>query len=211
MDVRAITASELTIRWNKENNFVGSGLRTGDELFKCSSLDELILVWKDGRFKKTQPEDKIFVDKNLLAVIRYNQEKDRESREFTCVYEEGGYGFSYIKRFRFGGLIRNKDYFLAPEKPKSRILFFQEGCPDTLYVKFKPAKNQKIHQQHFLPREQVSKVNPTTGKSEKTDVVPVRTASTKGKQLTTKPIARISSAKGSWWDDSATPSKGVLD
>ena len=211
VDIRAITASELTIRWNKENNFVGSGLRTGDELFKCSSLDELILVWKDGRFKKTQPEDKIFVDKNLLAVIRYNQEKDRESREFTCVYEEGGYGFSYIKRFRFGGLIRNKDYFLAPEKPKSRILFFQEGCPETLYVKFKPAKNQKIHQQHFLPREQVSKVNPTTGKSEKTDVVPVRTASTKGKQLTTKPIARISSAKGSWWDDSATPSKGVLD
>ena len=211
VDVRAITASELTIRWNKENNFVGSALRSGDELFKCSSLDELILVWKDGRFKKTQPEDKIFVDKNLLAVIRYNQEKDRESREFTCVYEEGGYGFSYIKRFRFGGLIRNKDYFLAPEKPKSRILFFQEGCPETIYVKFKPAKNQKIHQQHFLPREQVVKVNPTTGKNEKMDVVPVRTASTKGKQLTTKPIARISSAKGSWWDDSAIPSKGVLD
>ena len=211
VDVRAITASELTIRWNKENNFVGSGLRNGDELFKCSSLDELILVWKDGRFKKTQPEDKIFVDKNLLAVIRYNQEKDRESREFTCVYEEGGYGFSYIKRFRFGGLIRNKDYFLAPEKPKSRILFFQEGCPETLYVKFKPAKNQKIHQQHFLPREQVVKANPSTGKSEKMDVVPVRSASTKGKQLTTKPIARISSSKGSWWDDSAVPSKGVLD
>jgi topoisomerase-4 subunit A len=211
VDVRAITASELTIRWNKESNFVGSGLRTGDELFKCSSLDELIFVWKDGRFRKTQPEDKIFVDKNLLAVIRYNQEKDRESREFTCVYEEGGYGFSYIKRFRFGGLIRNKDYFLAPEKPKSRILFFQEGCPETIYVKFKPAKNQKIHQQHFLPKEQVMRVNSTTGKGEKQDVVPVRGASTRGKQLTTKPIARISSAKGSWWDDSAPPSKGVLD
>ena len=211
VDVRAITASELTIKWDKENNFVGSGLRNGDELFKCSSLDELILVWKDGRFKKTQPEDKIFVDKNLLAVIRYNQEKDRESREFTCVYEEGGYGFSYIKRFRFGGLIRNKDYRLAPEKPKAKIIFFQEGCPETLYVKFKPAKNQKIHQQHFLPREQTMRVNPTSGKSEKQDVVPVRTASTKGKQLTTKPIARISSSKGSWWDDSAPPSKGVLD
>jgi topoisomerase-4 subunit A len=53
VDVRAITASELTIRWDKENNFVGSGLRGGDELFKCSSLDELIFVWKDGRFRKT--------------------------------------------------------------------------------------------------------------------------------------------------------------
>jgi topoisomerase-4 subunit A len=211
VDVRAITASELTIKWDRENNFVGSGLRNGDELFKCSSLDELIFVWKDGRFRKMQPEDKIFVDKDLLAVLRYNQEKDRDGRDFTCVYEEGGYGFSYIKRFRFGGLIRNKEYRLAPQKPKSRLLFFQEGCPETIYVKFKPAKNQRIHQQYFLPKEQVLRVNAETGKNEKQDVVAIRSASAKGKQLTTKPISRISSSKGSWWSDSEPPSKGVLD
>lgn len=208
VDVKAITASELTIRWDRENNYVGSGLRGGDELFKCSSLDELIFVWRDGRFKKTQPEDKIFVDKDLLVVLRYDQEKDRETRDFTCVYEEGGYGFSYIKRFRFGGLIRNKEYRLAPEKPKSKIIFFQEGCPDTLYVKFKPAKNQKIHQQYFLPKEQVKRSGAEDGAQE---VVVIRSASAKGKQLTTKPISRISSSKGSWWDNSEPPSKGILD
>lgn len=211
VDVRAITASELTIRWDKENNFIGSGIRGGDELFKCSSLDELILVWKDGRFRKVQPEDKIFVDKDLISVLRYNQEKDRETRDFTCVYEEGGYGFSYIKRFRFGGLIRNKEYRLAPEKPKSKVIFFQEGCPDTIYVKFKPAKGQKIHQQYFLPKEQTKRINQATGKPEDQDIVLIRTASAKGRQLTTKPIARIASAKGSWWDDREPPSKGVLD
>ena len=211
VDVRQLTASELTIRWDKENNYIGSGLRGGDELFKCSSLDELILVWKDGRFKKVQPEDKIFVDKDLLGVIRYNQEKDRDTRNFTCVYEEGSYGFSYIKRFRFGGLIRNKEYRLAPEKPKSKILFFQENCPDTIYVKFKPVKGQKIHQQYFLPKEQTKRTNTETGKLEDQDVVLIRAAGAKGKQLTTKPIARIASAKGSWWDDKETPSKGILD
>ena len=211
VDVRAITASELTIKWDRENNYVGSGLRNGDELFKCSSLDELILIWKDGRFRKVQPEDKIFVDKDLLAVIRYNQEKDREDLDFTCVYEEGGYGFSYIKRFRFGGLIRNKEYRLAPEKPKCKILLLQKGCPDTLYVKFKPAKGQKIHQQHFLPKELVDRINRETGKTEKQEVVPIRTAGAKGKQLTTKPIAKVSGSKGSWWDDKETPSKGILD
>lgn len=211
VDVRAITASELTIKWDRENNFVGSGLRNGDELFKCSSLDELILIWKDGRFKKVQPEDKIFVDKDLLAVIRYNQEKDRDELDFTCVYEESGYGFSYIKRFRFGGLIRNKEYRLAPEKPKSKILLLQKGCPDTLYVKFKPAKGQKIHQQHFLPKELVDRVNRETGKTEKQEVVPIRGAGAKGKQLTTKPIAKVSGSKGSWWDEKEAPSKGILD
>ena len=211
VDVRAITASELSIKWDKENNYVGSGLRNGDELFKCSSLDELILIWKSGKFRKVQPEDKIFVDKDLLAVFCYNQEKDRESLDFTCVYEEGSYGFSYIKRFRFGGLIRNKDYWLAPEKPKSKILLLQKGCPDTLFVKFKPAKGQKIHQQHFLPKELVSRVNRETGKNEKQEVVPIRSATTKGKQLTTKPIAKVSGTKGSWWDDKEPASKGVLD
>ena len=211
VDVRAITASELTIRWDKESNYVGSGVRGGDELFKCSSLDELIFIWKDGRFKKLQPDDKIFVDKDLLTVLRYNQEKERDTRDFTLVYEEGGYGFSYIKRFTFGGLIRNKEYRLAPAKGKTKILFLQEGCPDTIYVKYKPAKGQKIHQQYFLPKEQVTRTNLETGKPEKQDVVLVRGAGTKGKQLSTKPIARISSAKGSWWDDAEPPSKGVLD
>ena len=211
VDVRAITASELTVRWDKENNYVGSGLRTGEELFKCSSLDELILVWRDGKFRKVQPEERIFVDKDLMAVLRYDQEKDRETRDFTVVYEDGGYKFSYIKRFRFGGLIRNKDYRLAPEKPKSRILFFQAGCPDTIYVKFKPAKNQRIHQQYFLPKEQVQRTNLETGKPEAQDVVPIRAASTKGKQLTTKPIARIAASKGSWWDEAEPLSKGILD
>ena len=211
VDVKAITASELTVRWDRENHYIGSGLRGGDELFKCSSLDELILVWKDGRFKKVQPEDKIFVDKDLLAVMRYDQEKDRDTRDFTCVYEEGSYGFSYIKRFRFGGLIRNKDYRLAPEKPKSKILFFQEGCPDTIYVKYKPAKGQRINQQYFLPKEQVQRISTETGKPEDQDVVVIRGAGAKGKQLTTKPIARISASKGSWWDAEESPSKGVLD
>lgn len=211
VDVRAITASELTIKWDKENHYVGSGLRGGDELFKCSSLDELILIWKDGRFKKMQPDDKIFVDKDLLVVLRYDQEKDRDTRNFTLVYEEGGYGFSYIKRFTFGGLIRNKEYRLAPAKGKTKVLFLQEGCPDTIYVKYKPAKGQKIHQQYFLPKEQVKRTNMETGKPENRDVVEVRGAGTKGKQLSTKPIARISSSKGSWWDDKEAPSKGVLD
>ncbi len=202
VDVRAITASELTIRYDKENHFVGSGLKGGDELFKCSSLDKLIFIWKDGRYKMTPPSDKIFVDKDLLEVFLFNPEKDRE-RAFTCVYEEPLYGFSYIKRFTFGGMINNKDYRLAPEK--SKVLYFDEGCPEQLYVKFKPAKNQKIHQMMFQPLELVDK-----GGDEKRPVVEIRGATARGIQLTTKSIARISPTKGSWWEESETTPKGVL-
>ena len=202
VDVRAITASELTIRYDKENHFVGSGLRGGDELFKCSSLDKLVFVWKDGRYKMTPPSDKIFVDKDLLEVFLFNPEKDRE-RAFVCVYEEPLYGFSYFMRFTFGGMINNKEYRLAPEK--SKVLFFDEGCPENIYVKFKPAKNQKIHQMLFQPLELVDK-----GAGEKKPVVEVRGATARGIQLTTKAIARVSPTKGSWWNDGEASTKGVL-
>ena len=202
VDVRAITASELTIRYDKENHFVGSGLRGGDELFKCSSLDKLVFVWKDGRYKMTPPSDKIFVDKDLLEVFLFNPEKDR-ARAFVCVYEEPLYGFAYVKRFTFGGMINNKEYRLAPEK--SKVLFFDEGCPENIYVKFKPAKNQKIHQMLFQPLELVDK-----GAGEKKPVVEVRGATARGIQLTTKAIARVSPTKGSWWNDGEASTKGVL-
>ena len=189
-DVRKLTASELTVRFDKENHYIGTDVRGGEELFKCSSLDEILCIWKDGRFKKIQPPDKFFVDKDITEIFLFQQEKDRD-KEYTCVYEEPLYGFAYVKRFTFGGLIRNKEYRLAP--PKSKILFFAEGCPEQLYVKFKPAKGQKIHQQMFDPK-----------------VVNVRGASARGNQLTTKPIARCAAAKGAWWDESEAPSKGVL-
>ena len=189
-DVRKLTASELSVKIDKENHYIGTDLRGADELFKCSSLDEILCIWKDGRFKKIQPPDKFFVDKDIMEIFLFQQEKDRD-REYTCVYEEPLYGFAYVKRFTFGGLIRNKEYRLAP--PKSKILYFTDGCPEQLYVKFKPAKGQKIHQQMFDPKE-----------------VTVRGSSARGIQMTTKPIARCSANKGSWWDESEAPSKGVL-
>ena len=202
VDVRKLTSSELTIRYDKETHFVGAGLKTGDELFKCSSLDKLVFVWKDGRYKMSAPVEKIFVDKDLLEVFVFNPEKDRD-KEFACVYEEPLYGFSYIKRFTFGGMISNKEYRLAPAK--SKLLFFEAGCPERLYVKFKPAKGQKIHQMLFEPLELVDK-----GGGEKRPVVELRGATARGIQLTTKAIARISPTKGSWWDEGEGSSKGVL-
>ena len=190
VDVRKLTSSELTIRHDKESHFVGSQVRGGDELFKCSSLDEIVCVWKDGRFKKIQPPDKFFVDKDLAEIFVFQQEKDRD-KEYTCVYEDGDYGFAYVKRFTFGGLIRNKEYRLAP--PKSKLLFFTAGMPETLFVKFRPAKGQKIHQQQFDLKEVV-----------------VRGSSARGRQMTTKAISRVSPTKGAWWDETEAPSKGVL-
>jgi topoisomerase-4 subunit A len=81
-DVRKLTASELSVKIDKENHYIGTDLRGAEELFKCSSLDEILCVWKDGRFKKIQPPDKFFVDKDIMEIFLFQQEKDRD-KEYT--------------------------------------------------------------------------------------------------------------------------------
>jgi hypothetical protein len=56
---------------------------------------------------------------------------------------------SFLKRVNFGGFILNKEYELAP--PKSKLLYFEEGTPDTLYIRYKPAPHQKINPSPAIP------------------------------------------------------------
>lgn len=44
VDVRAITAEDLAIRHDGEGHFVGTAVKGGEELFKCSGLDKLVFV-----------------------------------------------------------------------------------------------------------------------------------------------------------------------
>lgn len=187
VEVRKLTATELSIKIDKDGGYIGTEVKGGEELFKCSSKDKIIVVWNDGSYKMIPPPDKFFVDNNWTYCRIFNKKL-----EFTAVYREPDYGFAYIKRFAFGGAIQNKDYRIAPEK--SKILLFQEGIPENIFVKYKPAKRQQIHQQVFNPLEEVR----------------VKGVSAKGIQMTTKAISKIVTKKPAWWDDNARGSKGIL-
>jgi topoisomerase-4 subunit A len=184
IEVRELTASELTITHDTETQFLGSGVKTGDTLMKCSSLDKLLFVWADGRYQMMPPPEKLFVDENLLYCALFDRD-----REMTCVYTHQK--TTYIKRFTFGGTIMNRDYQLAPKN--SKIILLQEGCPEEIYVRYRPAKGQRIHQQFF-----------------KTEGLLVKGSKAKGNRLTTKSIQYIDTKPGRWWrTDEETP-QGVL-
>ena len=161
-------------------------VRGGEELFLCSSLDKLIIVWSDGRYRVVNPPDKLFVDKSMI----YCAIMDKD-RQMTVVYTQKDYGFTYIKRFTFGGAIMNRDYLCTPEH--STILHLQEGSPENIYVKYKPSKGQRIHQQCFHPG----------------DVI-VKGVKAKGVQMTSKSIARIAVDRPRWWKDDAETPRGVM-
>ena len=203
IDERALTSTELTMRLS-EDHYFGYDIKQGTPLFPCSSLDKLFLVWSDGRYRFVPPPDKLLADatyepeKEWLAALRtrspiryftagiYNRDD-----VFTCIYYEPIYGFTYIKRFRWGGMIMNKDYTLVPEG--STILLLCKGTPEAIYVKFKYLKGQRITQQVFDPSE-----------------ARITAASSKGIQMTPKQIERIDINKPNWWVASEGNTKGTL-
>ena len=180
VEVRELTANELTLRHDKAGGYVGHAV-AGEDLFTCSSLDKVIMVWADGRYKMMPPPDKLFVDKNLLHIARYDC-----ARVMTVVYLAEG--ITYLKRFAFGGAIMHKEYLCT--LPHAKILFLSDADPEQLYVVYAPAKGQRINQQVFKPRD-----------------VEVKGSQARGIQMTVKEVKTVSATKPRSWDDEATSLK----
>ena len=187
--VREITSSECSVCYDSETGFLGHSVKTGAEMFKCSSLDKIIVVWPDGKYRLIPVPEKLFVDRNMLYAAVYDR-----SKIYTAVYTEKEYPFTCLKRFAFGGIIMNRDYSLLPEK--GEIILFAEGTPETIRIRYKPAKGQKIVQKVFNPEKEVA----------------VKGVKARGKQITAKPILHISCAADApkWWDEKAATDKGGL-
>ena len=186
IELRALTARELTLKIDRKNGYIGTEIKSDEDLFECSSLDKVIVIWDDGRYRMMPPPDKFFIDKNMIYCAIFDRD-----RQMTCVYTEAQFGITYIKRFIVGGAIQNKDYRLAPEESKVQLL--TEGTPDTIFIKYKPSKGQKIHQQVFTP----------------TDAL-IKGVAAKGQRMTTKGISRIATDPPRWWKDEDASPKGRL-
>ena len=185
IEMRELTAKEFALVHDKERGYFGYNDVAGEPAFHCSSYDKIILVWNDCRYRVIPPPEKLFVDKNLVYVAIYDRD-----RVMTLVYESDQ--ITHLKRFAFGGVIQNKDYFCIPEGETGKVLFFADNQPATLYVKYAPRKGQQIHQQEFDPKK-----------------IAVRTPKTRGIQITTKRVTDIATQKPRNWDDKAGP-KGAF-
>ncbi len=185
IEVRDLTANELTLLHDTEKHYIGHAVKGGEELLTCSSLDKLLVVRGDGGYKLVNPPDKLFVEGGLQYCAPLDKEKI-----FLAIYRDDA-GFTYIKRFTFGGAILNKEYRLIPEG--AELIWFSMNDPKKLWVKFAKKKGQRIHQQVF-----------------DTSKVTARGVKAKGLQMTMKTIASISEAKPKGWRDSSSGPPGVF-
>ncbi len=107
---------------NREEGFIGTSLKKDEFVCNCSDIDDIILIYKDGKYKIVKVAEKLYVGKNLLYVNVFKKNDKRTI--YNVIYRDGKGGVSYMKRFAVTGVSRDKEYDITQGTPGSRILYF---------------------------------------------------------------------------------------
>lgn len=130
---------------NREEGFIGTSLKKDEYVCNCSDIDDVIIFYKDGKYKIVKVSDKMFVGKNVLYLYVFRRNDKRTI--YNVVYRHGKNGPSYIKRFAVIGITRDKEYDVTQGTDGSRITYFSanpNGEAETIRVILKPKPRQKI-------------------------------------------------------------------
>lgn len=129
---------------NRADGFIGTGLKKDEFVCNCSDIDDVIIFYKDGKFKVIRVADKIFVGKNILWLGVFKKNDQRTI--YNMVYRDGKKGFYYIKRFNVPSVTRDRDYDLTIGTPGSRVVYFTanpNGEAEVIKITLDPAPKLK--------------------------------------------------------------------
>lgn len=164
---------------NRQEGFVGTGLKKDEFVCNCSDLDDIIIFYKDGKYKVTRVAEKLFVGKNILHVQVWKRNDKRTI--YNVVYRDGKKGHAYIKRFNIPSIQRDKENDLTMGTPGSKILYFTanpNGEAETIKITLEPTgKTITSRTNIFLERDFA-------------DII-VKGRNSRGNILTKKPVHRI--------------------
>ncbi|MDR1881673.1 MAG: DNA gyrase/topoisomerase IV subunit A [Prevotella sp.] len=130
---------------NREEGFIGTALKKDEYVCNCSDIDDVIIFYKDGKYKIVKVSDKMFVGKNVLYLYVFRRNDARTI--YNVVYRHGKHGPGYIKRFAVTGITRDKEYDVTQGEEGSRVMYFSanpNGEAETIRVILKPKPRQKI-------------------------------------------------------------------
>ena len=107
---------------NRTDGFIGTGLKKDEFVCNCSDLDDIIIFYKDGKYKVIRVAEKVFVGKGILYVAVFKKNDSRTI--YNAVYRDGKKGWYFIKRFNVTSLTRDKEYDLTQGTQGSRVMYF---------------------------------------------------------------------------------------
>lgn len=139
-----VAMANETLSVDFKEGFAGYGLKRGEgeEIGKCSQLDDIIAFRRDGGMLVTKVAPKVFVGRDLIRLAVFDKE---EPLVYSMIYREGRDGRTFIKRFEVKGVTRDREYQLAAAAPGTRVLYLAvhgslaESDANQVVVHLKPA------------------------------------------------------------------------
>ena len=110
---------------NREEGFVGTGLKKDEYVADCSDIDDVIVFLRDGSMIITKVDVKTFVGKDIIHVAVFDRNDKRTI--YNMIYRDGKSGPSYVKRFNVSGVTRDKPYDLTAGTKDSMVLYFSDN------------------------------------------------------------------------------------
>ena len=124
---------------NRNEGFIGTSLKRDEFVTNCSDIDDVILFYKDGKYKIVKVCEKLFVGKNIIHIDVFKKNDKRTI--YNVVYRDGKNGIHYIKRFAATGMTRDKEYDLTQGTPGSKVTYFSanpNGEAEVIKVALRP-------------------------------------------------------------------------
>ena len=124
---------------NREEGFIGTSLKKDEYICNCSDIDDVIIFYKDGKYKIVRVSDKLFVGKNILYVNVFKKNDKRTI--YNVIYRDGKEGNYYMKRFNVTSIIRDREYDVTQGTPGSKIVYFTanpNGEAEVVKVSLRP-------------------------------------------------------------------------
>ena len=163
---------------DRKEGFIGYGLKKAEFVQNCSDLDDVIVFFRDGKYKVIKIQDKVFVGKNILHVQVFKKGDKRTI--YNVVYRDGKTGPYYIKRFNITSITRDREYDLTLGTPGSKVMYFTpnpNGEAEVIKVTLNP--NPKKKKQNIFMEKDFSTIK-------------IKGRAAQGNLLTRESIHRIS-------------------
>src|SRR5690554_6400328 len=147
IEAAKVAAANEKLYINRDEGFIGTGLKKDEFVCNCSDIDDIIVFFKDGKYKVVKVSEKEFVGKGILYANVFKRNDKRTI--YNVIYRDGRTSPHYIKRFAVTGVTRDKEYDLTKGKAGSRISYFSanpNGEAETVKVILKPKPRLRILQ-----------------------------------------------------------------
>lgn len=117
-----VAIANETLYLDVKEGFAGYGLKKeGEPVAKCSTMDEVLFITREGNMSVVKVAPKFHVGKNPCYLNLFKRD---EQAVYSMIYRDGKQGKIFAKRFRVGGVTRDKEYELTLATPGTKILYF---------------------------------------------------------------------------------------